>query len=143
MTLLPTRISFFMAVFLLNGNAVHADMSCKLSSNYFYAQPEAEYELLIREGEFAIEAILITNFGTQVFNCANIDECYGFAPRPGQTPVQLNFFGDGIQSGTTVNVTALNLFFLRQFAQDDYEDIDLETRRFSIDSYTIESCEDT
>jgi hypothetical protein len=128
----------------LAANPSYADISCRLSLGDDYSASANEAELLIRNSSFKTEAVLITRFGTKVFNCVDaiVDEyeCYGFAGRIG-TPTQLNVIGHGMQTGTVVVHASLNLLFLQQYASDNYESSNLETRRFSIDTYTVERCE--
>ena len=62
-----------------------------------------------------------------------------FSRQPFEAPMQLNV-GD-TKAGASVVSATLNLGFLGAYAADGYTPSDYITRRFSIDSYTIESCE--
>ncbi len=134
-----------LTIFFAGASHADEDFSCKLSSLSKYTSPEDESELLIRAGEFKTEAILVTNYGASVFHCAgdSLDtyECYGFTVKPGETPSQLNVLTGGMQAGTVVVHIKLNIFFLGRWAEGSYAPSDFQTRRFSIDSYTINSCE--
>ena len=120
-----------------------ADISCVLSSNYKYAAADDTDQLIIRSNDLSIRAILMTEYSTTVYSCteAIIDdyECYAFHEKPFEAPTQLNV--GGTKAGSTVITTTLNLGFLKAYAADDYKASDRSTRRFSIDSYTIKSCE--
>ena len=120
-----------------------ADISCVLSSNYKYAAADDTDQLIIRSNDLSIRAILMTEYSTTVYSCteAIIDdyECYAFHEKPFEAPTQLNV--GGTKAGSTVITTTLNLGFLKAYAADDYTASDRSTRRFSIDSYTIKSCE--
>ena len=139
-------MKFICAVFLLLGaNAAWADFSCKLSSNNKYSSLEDEDELLIRSRTLNTKAILITKYGPKVFNCVDAIlheyECYGFMEKPFEAPMQLNVIGDGMHAGTEVIHTVLNLGFLGEYSSNRYVPSDFETRRFSIDTYTVKHCD--
>ena len=138
---LTVILAFFVVTLCTQVGA--ADISCVLSSNYKNAAADDTDQLIIRSNDLNIRAILMTKYSTTVYSCteAIIDdyECYGFLEKPFEAPTQLNV-GD-TKAGSTVIRTTLNLGFLKAYAADDYKASDRSTRRFSIDSYTIKSCE--
>ena len=123
--------------------ATSADTVCSLSSSVTSSAADDPDKLIIRRNDLNIKAILMTKYFTKVYNCTDaiVDEyeCFGFHDKPFEAPMQLNV-GD-TKAGATVIAATLNLGFLGAYAAGGYTPSDYITRRFSIDSYTIESCE--
>ena len=123
--------------------ATSADTVCSLSSSVTSSAADDPDKLIIRRNDLNIKAILMTKYFTKVYNCTDaiVDEyeCFGFHDKPFEAPMQLNV-GD-TKAGATVVAATLNLGFLGAYAAGGYTPSDYVTRRFSIDSYTIESCE--
>jgi len=123
--------------------ATSADTVCTLSSGVNSSAADDPDKLIIRRNDLNIKAILMTKYSTKMYNCTDaiVDEyeCFGFHDKPFEAPMQLNV-GD-TKAGATVVSATLNLGFLGAYAADGYTPSDYITRRFSIDSYTIESCE--
>ena len=98
-------------------------------------------ELIIREGGLGTRAVLMSEYTTRTFDCVTDGkfkyECYGFMGKPFAAPTQLNI--KDTKEGAIVVSTTLNLGFLKDYASDQYEAINTGTRRFSIDTYTIQS----
>jgi len=84
----------------------------------------------------------MSEYTTRTFDCVTDGifkyECYGFMGKPFAAPTQLNI--KDTKEGAIVVSTTLNLGFLKDYANDQYEAINTGTRRFSIDTYTIQSC---
>ena len=127
----------------LGTSATSADTVCTLSSSVTSSTSDDPDKLIIRRNDLNIKAILMTKYFTKVYNCTDaiVDEyeCFGFHDKPFEAPMQLNV-GD-TKAGATVIAATLNLGFLGAYAAGGYTPSDYITRRFSIDSYTIESCE--
>ena len=123
--------------------ATSADTVCTLSSSVTSSTSDDADKLIIRRNDLNIKAILMTKYFTKVYNCTDaiVDEyeCFGFHDKPFEAPMQLNV-GD-TKAGATVIAATLNLGFLGAYAAGGYTPSDYVTRRFTIDSYTIESCE--
>ena len=123
--------------------AMSADTVCALSSSVMSSTSDDPDKLIIRRNDLNIKAILMTKYFTKVYNCTDaiVDEyeCFGFHDKPFEAPMQLNV-GD-TKAGATVVAATLNLGFLGAYAAGGYTPSDYITRRFSIDSYRIESCE--
>jgi len=138
------HIAILLAFLMMIGSQVSAgDISCMLSSNYKYSDPDDTNQLIIRTNSLNTRAVLMTKYFTKTYNCVDaiIDEyeCFGFHDKPFEAPIQLNI--SDTNAGATVVSTTLNLGFLGAYAAGDYTASDYITRRFSIDSYTIKSCE--
>ena len=138
------RIALGLALLMTVGTpATSADTVCALSSSVTSSTSEDPDKLIIRRNDLNIKAILMTKYFTKVYNCTDaiVDEyeCFGFHDKPFEAPMQLNV-GD-TKAGATVVAATLNLGFLGAYAAGGYTPSDYITRRFSIDSYTIESCE--
>ena len=137
---LAILISFLLTV---GTPATSADTVCTLSSSVNSSAADDPDKLIIRRNDLNIKAILMTKYSTKMYNCTNaiVDEyeCFGFHDKPFEAPMQLNV-GD-TKAGATVVAATLNLGFLGAYAAGGYTPSDYITRRFSIDSYTIESCE--
>ena len=123
--------------------AMSADTVCTLSSSVNSSTSDDPDKLIIRRNDLNIKAILMTKYSTKMYNCTDaiVDEyeCFGFHDKPFEAPMQLNV-GD-TKAGATVVAATLNLGFLGAYAAGGYTPSDYVTRRFTIDSYTIESCE--
>lgn len=123
--------------------AMSADTVCTLSTSVTSSTSDDPDKLIIRRNDLNIRAILMTKYSTKMYNCTDaiVDEyeCFGFHDKPFEAPMQLNV-GD-TKAGATVVAATLNLRFLRAYAAGGYTPSDYITRRFSIDSYMIESCE--
>ncbi len=130
---------------MIAGGTAYADLSCRLVNSPDYLVSQSESELVIREGDFHTEALLITDWGTKTFRCGDpiMDayECYGFAQKPGEAPTQLNVIGSEIKPGSVVVFSALNLVFVSDFLQSDFSRTNLDMRRFSTDVYVVSECE--
>ena len=140
MKIVALVLAFLMAV----GTPVtSADTVCTLSSSVTSSTSDDADKLIIRRNDLNIKAILMTKYFTKVYNCTDaiVDEyeCFGFHDKPFEAPMQLNV-GD-TKAGATLVAAALNLGFLGAYAAGGYTPSDYVTRRFTIDSYTIESCE--
>ena len=123
--------------------ATSADTVCTLSSSVNSSTSDDPDKLIISRNDLNIKAILMTKYSTKMYNCTDaiVDEyeCFGFHDKPFEAPMQLNV-GD-TKAGATVVAATLNLGFLGAYAAGGYTPSDYVTRRFTIDSYTIESCE--
>ena len=138
------RFAVLLAFLLTVGtSATSADTVCILSSSVNSSAADDPDKLVIRRNDLNIKAILMTKYFTKVYNCTDaiVDEyeCFGFHDKPFEAPMQLNV-GD-TKAGATVVAATLNLGFLGAYAAGGYTPSDYVTRRFTIDSYTIESCE--
>ena len=124
-------------------SANSADTVCALSSSVLSSTSDDPDKLIIRRNDLNIKAILMTKYSTKMYNCTDaiVDEyeCFGFHDKPFEAPTQLNV-GD-TKAGAMVVAATLDLGFLGAYAAGGYTPSDYITRRFSIDSYTIESCE--
>ena len=140
MKIVALVLAFLMAV---GTPATSADTVCALSSSVNSSTSDDPDKLIIRRNDLNIKAILMTKYFTKVYNCTDaiVDEyeCFGFHDKPFEAPMQLNV-GD-TKAGATLVAAALNLGFLGAYAAGGYTPSDYVTRRFTIDSYTIESCE--
>ena len=140
MKIVALVLAFLMAV---GTPATSADTVCTLSSSVTSSTSDDADKLIIRRNDLNIKAILMTKYSTKMYNCTDaiVDEyeCFGFHDKPFEAPMQLNV-GD-TKAGATVVAATLNLGFLGAYAAGGYTPSDYITRRFSIDSYTIESCE--
>ena len=140
MKIVALVLAFLMAV---GTPATSADTVCTLSSSVTSSTSDDADKLIIRRNDLNIKAILMTKYFTKVYNCTDaiVDEyeCFGFHDKPFEAPMQLNV-GD-TKAGSTVLAATLNLGFLGAYAAGGYTPTDYITRRFTIDSYTIESCE--
>ena len=140
MKIVALVLAFLMAV---GTPATSADTVCALSSSVNSSTSDDPDKLIIRRNDLNIKAILMTKYSTKMYNCTDaiVDEyeCFGFHDKPFEAPMQLNV-GD-TKAGATVIAATLNLGFLGAYAAGGYTPSDYITRRFSIDSYTIESCE--
>ena len=140
MKILALVLAFLMT---LGTPATSADTVCALSSSVTSSTSDDPDKLVIRRNDLNIKAILMTKYFTKVYNCTDaiVDEyeCFGFQDKPFEAPMQLNV-GD-TKAGATVIAATLNLGFLGAYAAGGYTPSDYITRRFSIDSYTMESCE--
>ena len=140
MKIIALVLAFLMAV---GTPAMSADTVCTLSSGVMSSTSDDPDKLIIRRNDLNIKAILMTKYFTKVYNCTDaiVDEyeCFGFHDKPFEAPMQLNV-GD-TKAGATVIAATLNLGFLGAYAAGGYTPSDYVTRRFTIDSYTIESCE--
>ena len=119
-----------------------ADYVCSVSLGLSWSQDTDYDQLIIREGGLGIRAVLMSEYTTRTFDCVTDGifkyECYGFMGKPFAAPTQLNI--KDTKEGSIVVSTTLNLGFLKDYASDGYEAINTRTRRFSIDTYTIHSC---
>ena len=140
MKIIGLVLAFLMAV---GTPAMSADTVCTLSSSVTSSTADDPDKLIIRRNDLNIKAILMTKYSTKMYNCTDaiVDEyeCFGFHDKPFEAPMQLNV-GD-TKAGATVVAATLNLGFLGAYAAGGYTPSDYITRRFSIDSYMIESCE--
>ena len=140
MKIIGLVLAFLMAV---GTPAMSADTVCTLSSSVNSSTADDPDKLIIRRNDLNIKAILMTKYSTKMYNCTDaiVDEyeCFGFHDKPFEAPMQLNV-GD-TKAGGTVVASTLNLGFLGAYAAGGYTPSDYITRRFSIDSYMIESCE--
>ena len=140
MKYLTTALAFLMT---LSTQAGAGNVSCEIKSNFKYADPDDTDQLIIRTNSLNTQAILMSKYHTQVYNCipAIVDEyeCYGFLGKPFEAPTQLNI--SETKAGSIVVTTTLNLGFLGAYAADNYKASDHITRRFSMDTYIIKSCD--
>ena len=122
---------------------VSADYVCSVSLGLSWSQDTDYDQLIIREGGLGIRAVLMSEYTTRTYDCVTDGifkyECYGFMGKPFAAPTQLNI--KDTKEGAIVVSTTLNLGFLKDYANDQYEAINTVTRRFSIDTYTIQSCD--
>lgn len=118
------------------------DVSCELTHSSIYADPDDTDQLIIRRNSTNFRAVLISKYLTRTFDCVDaiVDEheCFGFHGKPGGAPTQLNI--SDTKPGSTVVSTTLNMIFLNEYAAGNYAANDWITRRFSIDTYKIKSC---
>ena len=140
MKIIALVLAFLIAV---GTPATSADTVCTLFSSVNNSTADDPDKLIIRRNDLNIKAILMTKYSTKMYNCTDaiVDEyeCFGFQDKPFEAPMQLNV-GD-TKAGAKVVAATLNLGFLGAYAAGGYTPSDYITRRFSIDSYTIESCE--
>ena len=140
MKIIALLLAFLMT---LGTSANSADTVCALSSSVLSSTSDDPDKLIIRRNDLNIKAILMSKYSIKMYNCTDaiVDEyeCFGFHDKPFEAPMQLNV-GD-TKAGATVVAATLDLGFLGAYAAGGYTPSDYTTRRFSIDSYTIESCE--
>ena len=133
----------FAVILTLITSFATANVSRVLSPTYVYGDTGYEPKLVIQDSNADVQAVLITKTETTVYNCfeatADEHECYGFGAKPYEEPSQLNV--SDVKIGGIVVSTKLKLAFLGAYAAGNFTASDEITRRFSIDSYTIESCE--
>ena len=116
----------------------HADFVCSVKLELKWTENKDYDQLIIREGEFGTRAVLMGKYTTRTFDCVDDAifkyECYGFLG----TPTQLNV--KDTKAGSLVISSVLNRNFLRDYMADGYEPLNTSTRRWSVDTYTIQAC---